>query len=133
MHCWRRAGARCRPTCRWKHRGRGGVAGRCRWDCAFCPCCRPVAGFNLHASLGAAHTFRSTLPCPAIQEKHARLAAALCLNELTQERDIQGVVAKWGREGFVSKGGWVQLWKSGQCCSLWAAGAPPWQLCDACS
>lgn len=38
------------------------------------------------------------------QEKHARLAAALALSELTQERDIQGVVAKWGREGFVSRG-----------------------------
>lgn len=39
-----------------------------------------------------------------VQQRHARLAAALALSELTQERDVHAVVAKWGREGFVSRG-----------------------------
>ena len=43
-----------------------------------------------------------------MQERHSRLAAALALSELTQEKDIQAVGAKWGREGFVSKSEWGQ-------------------------
>lgn len=55
--------------------------------------------------LGSANfIYETSHPEPTPQEKHGRLAAALALGELTQERDIQGVVAKWGREGFVSKG-----------------------------
>ncbi|PSC69888.1 helicase and polymerase-containing TEBICHI [Micractinium conductrix] len=44
-------------------------------------------------------------PSADVQERHSKFAAAVALSELTQEKDIQGVVAKWGREGFVSKAG----------------------------
>lgn len=47
-------------------------------------------------------TCEPRLPC-CPQERHNRLAAALALSELTQEKDVRAVVAKWGREGFVSK------------------------------
>ena len=52
-----------------------------------------------------AHAARSGRAISAdVQARHARLAAALALSELTQEKDIQGVVHKWGRQGFVSQG-----------------------------
>jgi hypothetical protein len=53
---------------------------------------------HVHAALSG------RTPGPEVHARHARLAAALALSELTQEKDVQGVVAKWGREGFVSRG-----------------------------
>ena len=58
----------------------------------------------LDAMYTSCHMHACCLSVLPPQERHGRLAAALALSELTQERDIQGVVAKWGREGFVSKG-----------------------------